>query len=103
MLTLGTQYVSVIWCCHAELLGRAKASAVQEDRQVDNVAHVVVAVYVGVPQHAVQVLIDGFDDDMGVTGKDRDEGTLGEKDPHLYKNGFITGPKSPLFTKFQHI
>lgn len=53
------------------------------------VTHVVVAVDVGVTQHAVQVLIDGFNDDMGVAGKDGDEGALGEENPHLQRKRCI--------------
>ena len=68
---------------HAQLPGGAKTSAVEKDRQVDDVPHVVVAVDVGVPEHAVQVLVDGLDDDVGVTGKNRDEGAFGEQHPHL--------------------
>ncbi|KAF3835814.1 hypothetical protein F7725_028372 [Dissostichus mawsoni] len=36
-----------------------------------------------VPQDAVQVLVDGFDDDVRVAGKDRDEGSFGEEHPNL--------------------
>lgn len=50
---------------------------------MDDVSHVVVAVDVRVSQHAVQVLVDGFDDDVRVTGKDGDERTLGEENSHL--------------------
>lgn len=51
-----------------------------------NVPHVVVTVDVGVPQNAVQVLVDGFDNDVWVTGKDGDEGPFGEEHPYLQDN-----------------
>lgn len=50
---------------------------------MDNVPHVVVAVDVGVSQHAVEVLVDGFNDDMRVAGKDGDEGPFREENSHL--------------------
>ncbi len=43
--------VSRSGCTH--LLGTAEATAVEEDRKVDDVAHIVMAVDVGVTQHAV--------------------------------------------------
>ena len=52
-----------------------------------DVAHVVVAVDVGVAQHTVQVLVDGLDDDVWVAGEDGDERTLGEQHPHLERRG----------------
>ena len=85
--TLSRQHVSVGGRGHAELLGGAQPPAVQEDGQVDDVPHVVVAVDVGVPQDAVQVLVDGLDDDVRVAGEDGDEGALGEQDPHLGEGG----------------
>ena len=81
--TLGPSQVSVGGGSQTQLLGSAEASAVQEHGQVDDVPHVVVPVDVGVSQHAVQVLVDGLDDDVGVAGEDGDEGALGEEDPHL--------------------
>lgn len=54
---------------------------------MDDVSHVVMAVDVGVPEHAVQVLVDGLDDDVGVAGKDGDEGAFGEQHPHLVEEG----------------
>jgi hypothetical protein len=45
------------------------------------------AVDVGVPEHAVQVLVDGLDDDVGVAGEDGDEGAFGKQHPHLVKQG----------------
>ena len=65
------------------LLGAAQAAAVEEHGQVHDVAHVVVAVDVGVTKNAVQVLVDGLDDDVRVAGEDGDEGALGEEHPHL--------------------
>lgn len=50
---------------------------------MDNIPHVVMAVDVGVPQHTVEVLVDGFNDDMWVAGKDGDEWAFGEENPHL--------------------
>lgn len=50
---------------------------------MDDVPHVVVSVNVGVSQHTVEVLVDGFYDDMGVAGKDGDERAFREEDPHL--------------------
>ena len=83
VVTVGCVAVSVGGGGGAHLPGAAEAPAVEEDGQVDDVPHVVVAVDVGVSQHAVQVLVDGLDDDVGVAGKDGDEGALGEEDPHL--------------------
>lgn len=70
----------------AHLPGAGQASAVEEDGQVDDVPHVVVSVD-KVPQDAVEVLVDGLDDDVRVAGKDGDEGTLGEQDSHLRDDG----------------
>lgn len=81
--TLSRHHISVGGSCHAELFGRAQASAIEEYWQVDNVSHVVVAIDVGVSQYAVEILIDGFDDNMGVTGKDGDKRAFGEQYPHL--------------------
>ena len=67
----------------AELFGRAEASAVEEYWQVDDVPHVVVSVDVGVSQHTVEVLVDSFDDDMGVTGKNGNKRPFGEEYPDL--------------------
>ena len=85
--TLGPSQVSVGGGSQTQLLGSAEASAVQEHGQVDDVPHVVVPVDVGVTQHAVQVLVDGLDDDVGVAGEDGDEGSLGEQHPHLVAEG----------------
>lgn len=43
-----------------------------------DVAHVVMPVDVGVTEHAVEVLVDGLNDDVWVACKDGDEGTFGE-------------------------
>lgn len=51
-----------------------------------DVPHVVMAVDVGISQNAVQVLVDGFDDDVWVAGKDGDEGAFGEQHPNLQDN-----------------
>lgn len=67
----------------ADLPGTGQPPAVQEDGQVHDVPHVVVSVDVGISQDGVQVLIDSFDDDVRVAGKDGDEGTLGEQHAHL--------------------
>lgn len=67
-------------------LGAGESSAVEEDRQVDDVPHVVVSVDVGVPEDAVQVLVDGFDDDVRVAGEDGDEGAFGEQHADLHSN-----------------
>lgn len=85
LLTLSSKQISVSWRRHAELLCCAEATAVQEDRQVHYVAHVVMAVDVGITQHTVQVLVDGFNDDVGVARKNGDKGALGEENPHLQK------------------
>lgn len=90
LLTLSSKQISIVRRSHGELLGCGEATAVQEDGQVHYVAHVVVAIDVGITQHAVQVLVDGFDDDVGVAGKDGDEGALGEENPHL--QGYALGP-----------
>lgn len=50
---------------------------------MDDVSHVVVSIDVRVSQHAVEVLVDSFDDNVGVTGKDGDKGAFREEDPHL--------------------
>lgn len=50
---------------------------------MNDVPHVVVSVDVGVSEDTVQVLIDGLDDDVRVTGKDGDEWTFGEQHPYL--------------------
>lgn len=56
---------------------------------MDDVPHVVMSVDVGVSEDAVQVLVDGFDDDVGVAGEDGDEGAFREQHPHLQeKNDF---------------
>ena len=65
------------------LPGAGQPSAVEEDGQVDDVPHVVVSVDVGVSEDAVQVLVDGLDDDVRVAGKDGDERAFGEQHPHL--------------------
>lgn len=57
---------------------------------MDDVAHVVVAVDVGVTQHTVEVLVYSFDDDVRVTCKDGDEGTFGEQHPHLIERAITT-------------
>lgn len=53
---------------------------------MNNISHIVVSVDVGVPQHTVEVLVDSFDDDMRVTGKDGDKRAFGEEYPDLEKN-----------------
>lgn len=88
LITLGSKQISVGWCSHAELLGRAEATAVQEDRKVHYVAHVVMAVDVRITQHAVQVLVDGFNDNVGVAGKNGDEWALREENPHLQRKRY---------------
>lgn len=50
---------------------------------MNNVPHVVVPVDVGVSQNAVEVLVDGFDDNMGVASKDGDKRAFGEENPDL--------------------
>ena len=67
----------------AHLPGAGESSAVEEDGQVDDVPHVVVSVDVRVSQDAVQVLVDGFDDDVRVAGEDGDERTFREQNAHL--------------------
>lgn len=81
--TFSGRGLSIDGCCHAELFGRAETSAVEEYWQVDDVLHVVMSVDVRVSQHTVEVLVDGFDDNMGVTGKHRDKRAFGEEYPHL--------------------
>ena len=81
--TLSRRWLSIDGGRHAEFFGRAEASAVEEYWQVDDVPHVVVSVDVGVSQYTVEVLVDSFDDDMGVTGKDGNKRTFGEEHPHL--------------------
>lgn len=83
VLTLCRHGLSVGRGHHAQLLGGAETPAVEEHRQVDNVPHVVVPVDVGVSQHAVEVLVDGFDDDVRIACKDGDEGAFREEHPHL--------------------
>lgn len=86
VLTLGRYGVAIGRGHHAQLLGGAETPAVEEDRQVDNIPHVVVPVDVGVSQDAVEVLVDGFDDDVRVACKDGDEGAFREEHPHLSEN-----------------
>lgn len=81
--TLSGQSLSTGSGRHEELLGCTESAAVQEHRQVDDVSHVVMSVDVGVSQHTVEVLVDGFYDDMRVAGKDGDERALREENPHL--------------------
>lgn len=50
---------------------------------MNNVPHVVVPVDVGVSQDTVEVLVDCFDDNMGVAGKDGDKRAFGKENPHL--------------------
>lgn len=50
---------------------------------MDNVLHVVMSINVGVSQYTVEVLVDSFDDNMGVTGKDGDKRAFGEENPYL--------------------
>lgn len=83
MVTVSVGCVPIGRCSSAHLPGAGQSSAVEEDGQVDDVPHVVVSVDVGVSQDAVQVLVDGFDDDVRVAGKDGDEGSFGEQHPHL--------------------
>lgn len=54
---------------------------------MNNVPHVVVSVDVGVPQDTVEVLVDCFDDNMGVAGKDGDKRAFGKENPHLQSEG----------------
>lgn len=86
MVTINVSGVPVGGCSSAHLLGTGQAPAVEENWEVHNVPHVVVTVDVGVSQNAVQVLVDGFDDDVWVTGKDGDEGPFGEQHPYLQDN-----------------
>lgn len=88
--TFSRQCLSVGGGFHAKLFGRTEASAVEEYRQVDNVPHVVVAVDVGVSQHTIEVLVDSFYDNMGITGKDGDKRAFGEEYPHLEQERNIT-------------
>lgn len=81
--TFSVELIHIGWCGNAESLSGAEATAVEEDGQVDDVPHVVVAVDIGVAEHAVEVLIYSFDDDMRVAGKDGDEGTFGKKHSNL--------------------
>lgn len=83
MVTVGVGGVPVGWCSSTYLPGAGQPSAVEEDRQVDDVPHVVVSIDIGVSEDAVQVLVDGFDDDVRVAGKNGDEGPFGEQHPHL--------------------
>lgn len=76
VLTLCRHGVSIGRGHHAQLLGGAETPAVEEHWQVDDVPHVVVPVDVGVSQHAVEVLVYGFDDDVWVACKDGDEGAF---------------------------
>ncbi len=83
VLTLSRQCLSIGGCYHAEFFGRTEASAIEENWQVNNVPHVVVSVDVGVSQHTVEVVVDSFDDNMGVTSKDGDKSACGEEYPLL--------------------
>lgn len=81
--TLRGQSLSIGGGCHAKLFGSAESSAVEEYWQVDNVSHVVVAIDVRVSKHTVEVLIDCFNYNVGVAGKNGDKRTLREEDSHL--------------------
>lgn len=83
MVTFRAGGVSISGGGGAHLPGAGESSAVEEDRQVDNVPHVVVSVDVRVSEDAVQVLVDGLDDDVRVAGEYGDEGAFGEQNPHL--------------------
>lgn len=83
IVTISVNGVPVSWHGSTHLLGTGESSAVEEDREVDDVPHIVVSVDVRVSEDAVQILVDGFDDDVGVTGEDGDEGAFGEQHPHL--------------------
>lgn len=50
---------------------------------MNNVPHIVMSVDVGVSQYTVEVLVNSFNDNMGVTGKDGDKWAFGEENPHL--------------------
>lgn len=50
---------------------------------MNDVPHVVVSIDVGISEHTVEVLIDSFNDNMGIAGKDGDKRTLGEEYSHL--------------------
>lgn len=87
VVTFRVGSVPVGWRCgSAHLLGAGEPAAVEEDGQVDNVPHVVVSIDVGVPQDAVQVLVDGFDDDVRVAGEDGDEGAFGKQDSNCVEH-----------------
>ena len=77
-VTVSVGSVSVSRRSGTHLPGTRQSPAVEEDGQVDDVPHVVMSVDVGVSEDAVQVLVNGFDDDVRVAGKDGDEGTFGE-------------------------
>lgn len=96
--TIGAGGVSIGRRGGAHLLGTGEPPAVEEDREVNDVPHVVVSIDVGVPQHAVQVLVDGFDDDVWVTGKDGDEGPFGEQHAHLKGGHAHTGVQLPALS-----
>lgn len=83
VLTLSRQCLPIGWGYHAELFGRTEASTVEEYWQVNDIPHVVMSVDVGVSQHTVEVLVDSFDDNMRVAGKDGDKRAFGEEHPHL--------------------
>lgn len=83
MVTFSVGGVPVSRRGRAHLPGAGESSAVEKDGQVDDVPHIVVSVDVGVSEDAVQVLVDGFDDDVRIAGKDGDEGPFGEQHPHL--------------------
>lgn len=83
IFTFHRQCLSIARGGHTKLFGCTETSAVEEHWQVDDVPHVVVAIDVGVSQHTVEVLVDSFYDDMGIAGKDGDEGAFGEENPHL--------------------
>lgn len=83
VLTLSRHCFSIGRGNHAELFGCTETSAVEEHWQVDNVPHVVMSIDVRVSQDTVKVLVDSFDDNMGVTCEDGDKGAFGEENPHL--------------------
>lgn len=83
VLTLNRQCLSIGGGYHAEFFGCTETSAVEEYWQVNNVPHVIMSIDVGVSQYTVKVLVDSFNDNMGVAGKDGDKRAFGEENAHL--------------------
>lgn len=79
-----TRNVPVRCRAHEEASGAAQPTTVKEHRQVDDVAHVVVPVYIRVTKHTAEVLVNCLYDDVWVTCKNGNEWAFGKQNPDLW-------------------